>query len=304
MRRALGCLLLLLWSCGPGSAPIGDRGPAGAVDGGPSSSDGGSDAGAGADGGVEPADAGGAGGGGGATDAGDRDGGTPVLPPLAAVGTLVVLGDSISDRGGTPPYYYDRLRTALGARFPGLAYRRQAQSGSRTDALAGQVDALPATLRGPVAVVITSGGNDMRYAAPVIAAGQDGPLLPVFRGQIKAALDKLTAPGRFGPGVQVAVYEANVYDSSDGAGDYALHGCRVPYPVQATDQHFADWNAQIAAELADHGQQLVDLHAHFRGHGVASANNWYAGDCIHPNATGHLELYRLFYSTMTGLPPP
>src|SRR5438552_1099667 len=86
-------------------------------------------------------------------------GGAGGSPGLATLGTLVVLGDSISDGGGQPPFYYELLKTDLITKYGQIAYHNNAQSGSKTDALVGQIKGLPGTLPGPVAVVITSGGN-------------------------------------------------------------------------------------------------------------------------------------------------
>lgn len=144
-------------------------------------------------------------GGGSVRNGNGAEGPIPQLPPLRSVGTLIVLGDSIGDGGGNPPFYYNLLREGLNAKFPGLTYVHKAKSGSSTDNLPVQVDSIAGPLPAPVVVVITSGGNDMRYSAPLIALGQDSSLWPTFRSHIKSALDKLLAPGRFGAGVDVHV---------------------------------------------------------------------------------------------------
>lgn len=128
------------------------------------------------------------------------DAGTPPPPPMTRLGTLVILGDSISDRGGQSPFYYDLLRADLTTKFGAITYRSAAQSGSKTSALAGQVDSLPRALPGPVAVCVTSGGNDMKAALPQIVLGADGAVRAQVATNIGAALDKLLAPGRFGAG--------------------------------------------------------------------------------------------------------
>ncbi len=235
----------------------------------------------------------------------EADGGTSqVHPPMSMLGTLVVMGDSISDNGGVAPFYYDKLKSALELKFPGTSYFHVAKSGSKADDLIRQINTLPVTLPGPVAVVMTSGGNDMRAALLKIVLGTDAPARATMRMNLQEALTELLSANRFGPDVLVRVYEANIYDSSDGVGDFVNQGCLVPYPESDTSQHFERWNGEIAAEVAEHGQQLIDLHALFAGHGISSASRWYAADCIHPNALGHDALYRSLYQSMTGLEAP
>jgi len=240
----------------------------------------------------------------GAVDAADA--GAPPPPPMTSLGALVILGDSISDRGGQSPFYYDLLRADLGAKFGAIAYRSAAQSGSKTSALASQIDSLPRALPGPVAVCVTSGGNDMKATLPQIVLGADGVARAQVASNVGAALDKLLAPGRFGAGVQVRVFEANVYDASDGRGDFGSHGCAFGQglPAFPTDAYFANWNGDIARAVTSRGQTAADLHGWFRGHGYAGAPSWYAADCTHPNALGHDQVRRMFYQAITGAALP
>lgn len=240
-----------------------------------------------------------------ANDAGAR-GDASAPRGLATVGTLVVLGDSIGDGGGQPPFYYDLLHQDLTTKYGAIGYHRNAQSGSTTSALAGQVDALPATLAGPVVVTITSGGNDMKAALGAILAGADSGPRADMQANVKRALDKLGAPGRFGAGVAVYVFEGNIYDASDGHGDFGQHACNFGQGVPTTpsDGHFADWNLVITNEIAAHAQTLSDMHATFYGHGYHAAPDWYASDCTHPSQIGHDQLRRLFYAKITGQPLP
>ncbi|HWB76270.1 MAG TPA: SGNH/GDSL hydrolase family protein [Nannocystaceae bacterium] len=237
----------------------------------------------------------------GSSDAGDdtTTGGPIGLPSL---GSLVVLGDSISDGGGQPPYYYALLRDDLDAHYGGIEYVNNAESGSETGDLLGQVNGLPDALPGPVAVVITSGGNDMKSAIQQIVIGADGPARTAMQGHVAAALDALLAPNRFGAGVEVFVFEGNIYDASDGAGDFGAHDCAFGggLPAIPTDPIFENWNSALAETIADKGQTSVDMHAWFYGHGYASAPSWYAGDCTHPSTVGHEELQKLFHWHITG----
>lgn len=231
---------------------------------------------------------------------GGSGGGNP--KGLASLKTLVVLGDSISDGGGQSPFYYNLLRTDLEAKYGSLAYYRKAQSGSKTGALVNQIQSLPGSMPGPVAVVITSGGNDMKDALAQVILGLDGPAKATMGANVKAALDLLLTPNKYGPGVEVYVFEGNIYDASDGAGDFGQHNCNFGNGIPAipTDGFFMGWNQVIADQVNAHGQVQADMHAHFYGHGYKSSPNWYASDCTHPSSVGHDQLRRLFYQKITG----
>lgn len=235
-------------------------------------------------------------------DASAADSGPKPPQGLASLGALVILGDSMSDGGGQAPFYYDLLRQDLATLYGNVQYAHAAQSGSQTSALAKQIDSLPKSLPGPVAVCITSGGNDMKAALPLVLTGTDGAVRAQMGANIQTALSKLLAPGRFGPNVAVHVFEANIYDASDGKGDYGSHGCAFGkgVPATPTDGFFKAWNGEIAAQISAKGQALDDIHAAFYGHGYSGNPSWYWTDCTHPNALGHDQLRRQFYALITG----
>ena len=221
---------------------------------------------------------------------------------LAEVGALVVLGDSISDGGGQPPYYYNLLRADLEAHYGPITYANAAQSGSKTGALLGQAKSLPGSLPGPVVAVITSGGNDMKAALPQVILGTDGPVKAEVAANIDAALGELLAPGRFGPGVEVFVFEGNIYDASDGMGNFSEGKCAFGngLPPIPTDAFFDAWNGVIADAVEARGEAAIDMHGYFYDHGYNNPPNWYASDCTHPSMLGHDQLRRLFYEAITG----
>jgi hypothetical protein len=297
-----------MWGCGTdgegaksgaGGSPAAQGGAAGESDsiaGGSAGTGGGGEGGqAGADDAAAGGSAGEAGSAGQAGEAGS--------PGLASLGSLVVLGDSIGDGGGQGPFYYELLKADLTTNYGAISYQNHAQGGSKTSALVDQIKALPSTLPSPVAVCITSGGNDMKDVFAQVALGADQAALAALGGNINLALDALLKPGRFGAGVAVHVYEANIYDASDGVGDYSAHGC--PWapngiPAIVSDGFFAKWNGVIAGQVSAHGQTPADIHQLFYGHGYNHPPTWYANDCTHPNTTGHDELHRYFYSLITG----
>jgi lysophospholipase L1-like esterase len=238
------------------------------------------------------------------TGAGGSGGGGSV--GLTELGTLVVLGDSIGDGGGQSPFYYNLLRDRLTAKYGPIEYHREAQSGSKTGALVGQINDLPSQLPGPVAVAITSGGNDMKDALQLIITGNDLAARNQMGQNIDNALFNLLQPDRFGSGVTVHVFEANIYDASDGEGDFGSHDCAFGggLPAIPTGTFFANWNGVIAEKVAARGQTLMDIHARFFGHGFDGNPSWYASDCTHPNALGHDQLADYFYEAITGEPSP
>ena len=236
----------------------------------------------------------------GAAGPGAGGGGPMGLPTL---GSLVVLGDSISDGGGQSPFYYNLLRTDLEAHYgTTLAYHRNAESGSKTNALMGQINDLPNTLPGPVAVAITSGGNDMKDALPLIVAGADANARAAMQSNVDNAIATLTEPDHFGAGVMVYVFHANIYDASDGVGDFGANGCNFGQgaPTIPTDTFFASWNGAIATAVTAHGQTVADMHDLFTGHGYDGSPNWFASDCTHPNQLGHAALATYFSELITG----
>jgi lysophospholipase L1-like esterase len=272
-----------------GAAGAGTGGVAGAATGGS----------AGASGGAAGAGTGGAGTGGVGTGGAGTGGGSAKLP---SVGSLVVLGDSISDGGGQGPFYYNLLQQDLKQKYPALSYKNNAKSGSKTSALSGQIKGLPATLPGPVAVCITSGGNDMKAELASVFLGTDAAARAKMGANISGALDALLAPGRFGAGVAVHVFEANIYDASDGQGNFSAGNCAFGkgLPAIPSAAFFTSWNGEIANRVTAKGQWLTDLHGLFQNHGFNHPPNWYASDCTHPNTTGHDQLRRRYYFQITG----
>ena len=236
--------------------------------------------------------------------------------------SYVILGDSISDGGGNPPFFYDLLAKNDDGDYPEwqgkdlktkfgdtLQIVHNAKAGAVSNGLPGQVSKLPASLPGPVLVTITIGGNDMQADIFNILQGKDAPEREKFRANISKALTELTMPDRFGPGVEVHVFEADIYDPSDGKGDFAKQKCPAPLsllPTTPTDMFFGNWNTVVAEEVPLHGASLVSpLHTTFYGHGVgAGADRWYANDCIHPNKLGHNEIRSMFWTAITGEPAP
>jgi lysophospholipase L1-like esterase len=238
-----------------------------------------------------------------------------------------VLGDSISDGGGEAPFFYDLLfkndNTTyptfqghdLSTKYPGITYVHAAIAGSVTDlysdesgqkipTFASQITGLGSTYPGDVLVTVTIGGNDLNDHAYYAISQQDETYRQQLTAHLQAELAELTKPGRLGTG-KVTILEANIYDASDGQGNWQSVGHCGPNVDVASSleiQGFANWNGIIAQQIAavstvDHP---LDLHGLFNGHGYNSTDNWYFTDCLHPNKKGHNMLRSAFWQQLTG----
>lgn len=285
------------------------------------SSGSGGSAGAGATGGASGS--GGAGGtsGGGSGGSGGT-GGDPA--PGTMYATYVILGDSISDGGGQAPFYYRLLEQNDDTLYPAYAGRdlrtrfganlvtaKRSVGGSRAPDLVDQVHDLPATLAGPVLVVVTIGGNDVQAALPaLLVSGDDSAQRAAFGASLDTALGELTTADRFGAGVVAHVLLTNIYDPSDGTGDFTYNGSKCPgalalYPANdPTREKLDPWETVMSTSVGKvTGVDLLDLRGTFEGHGVnKGADTWFVGDCIHPNAQGHEHLRELFWDAIVHLP--
>ena len=236
--------------------------------------------------------------------------------------THVILGDSISDGGGEAPFYYNLLDKNDDAKWPDATGKdfsalygadikivKASKGGSKGQNLGSQISLIPATLEGPVLVTMTIGGNDVQSAlGALLTTGDDSKQRADFQEFLDAAVAELTKPDRFGPGVKVAVYMTNVYDPSDGNGNFtvAATGKKCPgalayFPAGRETKPLLDpWDkifTDVAAKYP--GTKVVDLRSKYDGHGVAATDSWFVGDCIHPNAKGHDAIRDLFWEAVT-----
>lgn len=236
--------------------------------------------------------------------------------------THVILGDSISDGGGEGPFYYALLDKNDDAKWPdakGLDFStlygpdvkvvKASKAGARAQNLGGQIATLPATLEGPVVVTMTIGGNDVTNAlGALLTTGDDTKERTSFQEFLDGAIAELTKPDRFGAGVKVAVYLTNVYDPSDGTGNFTVAatgkkcgGALGFFPAGKETRSLLDPWEQIFVDVAAKypGTTLLDLRTKFDGHGVAKTESWFYPDCIHPNAIGHDAIRDLFWGAIT-----
>jgi lysophospholipase L1-like esterase len=259
--------------------------------------------------------------------------------------TYVTLGDSISAEAGSPttgfgqpPFYWELLQQNDDTTYPSWKGKDLTTlnggvaptfvSGAIGGSVAGQepgltgapptldmqVAGLPATLEGPVLVTITIGGNDMVAAAEnILLSGGSGlsDLMPpsAFQADLDTALGALTKAGRFGAGVEVYVFQADVYDPTDGAGDFSAQGCPFPlsvFPTTPTTMAFDNWNTVVHSTVPKYPQAFwAPMHDTFEGHGLSTTGtsswfNWSGTDCLHPNAKGHNAIREMFWNQITG----
>ena len=220
--------------------------------------------------------------------------------------SYVILGDSISDRGGTGPFFYDLLADDLKTKLGDITVAKHSKAGARSSGLPDQVKSVPSELPGPVAVSVTIGGNDMQAAALEILNGTDAEARAAFQANLTAAYDELTKEGRFGAGVKVTIFHSTMYDPTDGEGNFGEAGCPgylAAIPKQPTAAFWDNWNNAAAEVIAKYGLAVVtvDTRGKFQGHGVGKpkdGTSWFVEDCIHPNTYGHEELRKLFFGAI------
>jgi lysophospholipase L1-like esterase len=259
--------------------------------------------------------------------------------PTKVYKTLIVVGDSISDVGGSggdqTPFYRTLLvenDDALYPAYKGLDLKtcwkldpaadvvKVSKGGaiateSGGNYLLSQVKSISKTLNGPVLVVGTIGGNDVTSGLIDVVTGQNAKVKTDIAAFIKGftdAMNEVTKADRFGAGVQVDVLMTNIYDPTGGSGDFtytpenkSCGGMFAMWPAgQSTDGPLKDWNDAMATAAATYPNvHLLDMHAQFSGHQVNTADpaNWFHDDCIHPNAEGQEKIRELFWAAMQAL---
>jgi lysophospholipase L1-like esterase len=268
--------------------------------------------------------------------------------PSAKFKTLVVVGDSISDVGNgsggaaEQPFYRTLLVKNDDVLYPewkgfdlatcwgldpianvvkvskGGSVAAVPAGNNPTDMgiLLNQVTSLPASLPGPVLVVGTIGGNDVKNALftdLVGTAAQQQAKIDAFVAGYTQAMNELTRMDRFGPGVKVSVLMPNVYDPSGGTGHFFYAPNNLPclglyllWPdSKATAPYIAPWNTAMAAAAATFPNvHMFELGAPFKPHAVTqpASSNWFYQDCTHPNRQGHNALRTLFWAGIVALP--
>ncbi|NOZ21478.1 MAG: hypothetical protein GXP25_10370 [Planctomycetes bacterium] len=234
----------------------------------------------------------------------------------------VALGDSISidDYAGGPgcgaasllhrnlPRFAEFAGKDLSSRFPGIGIELLAADGAKApDVVSAQLYHL-GRVEGEIAVAtVTCGGNDL-----LGIYGADLQVGEVAAQDLRHYLDEILAEVRNVAGPDCLLIVGNIYDPTDGTGDPDLFGgVEWPDGLQILD-HF---NEIIEDVAYDHDAVVVDIHAHFLGHGCGAADPgnphhnpddpalWYE-QVIEPNGRGASEVRRLFWERVAEHFPP
>ncbi len=211
---------------------------------------------------------------------------------LTELGSLVVLGDSISSGYGVTQPYATVLSTRLANVFGDVDVYMRAYDGAQTGDLLIQIETLPEDLPAPVLVLWTAGGNDMLGNIDRFLSGEFPQILAEAQQHVGEALTALETRTTG----ELYVVGGNVYDPSDATGDFTSCPYRANLPQAVA--LFDLWNNTIAAEVTVHGQTMLDVHAAFLGHGIVSDDRWISSDCIHPNQVGHNALANIFAASL------
>ncbi len=230
---------------------------------------------------------------------------------ITGVTRVIFLGDSITATPYLTPPWSDRIRDDLQALFgSGTEFRNYAVWGAQTDdVLNSQLLNIDTASTKPTLVMFTIGGND---ALEVI--GEDIPTSLAYMetrvDNLRAILEWLFDPTHFPGGVYV-VY-GNVYDPTDGEGDFTHCGVATSYGDWPECNELATivngWYLDLAIGF---GADVLNMHDLFLGHGWNNSDpanpyyclgctptcpcpRWFDATCIHPSNTGHEALAGFF----------
>ncbi len=173
--------------------------------------------------------------------------------------------------------------------YPGIKVQNLATDGATTeDVLRYQLARMKPTDDETI-VTVTAGGNDMlmylRSPTP------PGRLVERITERIEGIVDSLASSLP-----RVTILLGTVYDPSDGTNE--LYGERLDREAK----WLAGVNDAIRRICRSHARvMLVDIHAHFFGHGlsVRESERWYWSQLIfEPNARGASEVRRLWLEAL------
>lgn len=187
----------------------------------------------------------------------------------------------------------------LTRRWPGLEHVDLCADGATTvDVLERQLPAVADRLEDPTLVTLTAGGNDLlalidplpRPLAWLFGRSSPGGIGAVVR-RLEEAVEEVSR--RLERGL---VLVGTVYDPTDGTG--RLQGLERPEGLELLHE----LNQAIRALDGRPGVRAVDIHDHFRGHGVAEPDpgkRWYwRHSIIEPSARGAHEVRRLWWEAL------
>lgn len=196
------------------------------------------------------------------------------------------------------PSFQDR---DLASRHPGIEHLDLCADGATTgDVLERQLPRMPDARGGRSLVTLTAGGNDLLALVDPVP----GPLArllgrPSPEDVAAIATNLETAAARAGDLLpRSLLLLGTVYDPTDGTG--RLEGRERPEALELLHA----LNERIRALDDVDRIRVVDLHAHFLGHGVSEpdpADRWYwRHSIIEPSARGAHEVRRLWWEALSG----
>ena len=182
----------------------------------------------------------------------------------------------------------------LQSRYPGIQLEDHSFDGATTDGVLGGLTSVPTTDQ-PTLVTLTAGGNDLLSALTL------GP--EEREASLRTALDRLgaTVDGLRELRNSSRLLVATVYDPTDDTGMLG----EVTLGAAELDL-LARFNDGVRALCRSSGARLVDIHAHFLGHGasVPASERWYwLPSPIEPGMQGASEVRRLWLNALPDEPP-
>jgi lysophospholipase L1-like esterase len=229
---------------------------------------------------------------------------------------VIFLGDSITASPYLTPPWSDRIRDDLRGLFGGsVEFQNYAVGGSKTeDVLEDQLPRIDTDSAKKTLVMFTIGGND---ALQVIGEDVATSLAHMEEKleNLRNILTWLFAPANFPGGVYV-VY-MNIYDPTDGEGDFTHCGIGMAYEDWPdVDELATTINGRYLELAMEFGADLLDGHGLFAGHGwnnndaanpyychgcepTCPCPRWLDFTCIHPNSDGHEALAGFFFGIVS-----
>lgn len=182
----------------------------------------------------------------------------------------------------------------LASRYPGIQLEDHSFDGATTEGVLGGLTSV-ATTGQPTLVTLTAGGNDLLSALTLGPEEREGSLRTAL-DNLSATVDRLRELRSSG-----RVLLATVYDPTDDTGtlgDVTLGAAELDL--------LARFNDGVRALCRSSGATLIDIHAHFLGHGasVPASERWYwLPSPIEPGMQGASEVRRLWLSALSDEPP-
>jgi GDSL-like Lipase/Acylhydrolase family len=207
------------------------------------------------------------------------------------------------DNGAFPGFEGHDLSTFL----PDLALLNFAADGAVSAAVSLGQAPLLAEVEGEIRVVTLTAGRDdfLGIWGAELLTGE------IVARDLSVMLEEILAEVREVAGEAALVMVGNVFDPTDGTGDFEALGIEE----WEDGLHILELVNQTIEDVADdHDALLVDIHARFLGHGLAADDadhphhdpedptSWYV-QTVEPNNRGASEVRRLFWERVEEMFP-